>query len=281
VPLPPASFTNVKYGPHERNVVDLWQAKSGSPTPLVIYIHGGGFSGGDKRDLSRAGNLLDTCMKAGISVASINYRLSHQALAPAAMLDSARAVQFLRSKAKEWNLDSKRFAASGGSAGGVISLWIGFPDDMADPKSEDPVARESTRLSCMFVGAGQTSLDPRFIKKIIPGKAYKHEALISFYGLKEGEIDNPPPEKIKLFEETSPINYLTADDPPAYLSYNHADTPLSPDTSAGFGIHHVTFGKVLKERMDPLKIECVVRWKGDPGGPTEEDFYMKHLGVKK
>src|SRR5438876_11889843 len=83
-----------KYGPHERNVIDLWKAKSDTPTPLVVFIHGGGFRGGDKSNLSPA--LLGGCLKAGISVAAINYRLSQHAPFPAPMLDSARAVQFLR-----------------------------------------------------------------------------------------------------------------------------------------------------------------------------------------
>jgi len=62
------------------------------------------------------------------------------------MHDGARAVQFLRSKAREWNLNPKAFAASGGSAGTGMSLWIGFHDDMADAASSDLVKRQSTRL---------------------------------------------------------------------------------------------------------------------------------------
>ena len=144
---------NASYGPHERNVLDLWKAKPQRPTPLVVHIHGGGFRAGDKSSLSPA--LLDLCLNAGISVATINYRLSQQAPYPAPMHDGARAIQFLRSKAKEWNLDARAIAATGGSAGAGISLWIGFHDDMADAKSADPVKRQSTRLSAMGVLAAQ------------------------------------------------------------------------------------------------------------------------------
>src|SRR5262245_20206508 len=101
-----------KYGPHERNVLDVWKAKSEKPPPLVIFIHGGGFRNGDKSQVNA--DLLDRCLKAGISVAAINYRLSQHAPFPAPMHDSALAVQTLRHKAKEWNLDPKRFAATGG-----------------------------------------------------------------------------------------------------------------------------------------------------------------------
>src|SRR5262249_58540664 len=84
-------------------------------------------------------------------------------------LDGARAIQFLRSKAAEWNLDPKKFAATGGSAGAGISLWVGFHDDLADPVSTDPVSWQSTRLTCMAVLGAQASYDPRWIQRGIGG----------------------------------------------------------------------------------------------------------------
>src|SRR5262249_41628078 len=146
---PKPDVANARYGPHQRHVLDLWKAKSDRPTPLVVFIHGGGFRGGDKKNLSPV--LLNLCLKAGLSVASINYRLSQHAPFPAPMHDGGRAIQFFRFKAKEWNLDPRRIAATGGSAGAGISLWLAFHDDLADPGSKDPVARESTRLSCAAV----------------------------------------------------------------------------------------------------------------------------------
>src|SRR5262245_4805795 len=152
---PKPDVANARYGPHERNVLDLWKARAEKPTPLVVFIHGGGFRGGDKKNLPLP--LLDRCLKAGLSVASINYRLSQHAPFPAPMHDSARAIQFFRSKAKDWNLDPARIACTGSSAGAGISLWLAFHDDLADPKSTDPVARQSTRLSCAAVLGAQSS----------------------------------------------------------------------------------------------------------------------------
>lgn len=142
---PAPDYADVPYGPHPRNVLDLWKAKSDRPTPVVVHIHGGGFTQGDKSTVGPV--LVRYCLSKGISVASINYRYSTIAPFPAPMLDGARAIQFLRMKAKEWNLDPKAFAATGGSAGAGISLWVGFHDDLADPSNADPVLRESTRLS--------------------------------------------------------------------------------------------------------------------------------------
>ena len=67
---PKPDVADAKYGPHERNVIDLWKAISDTPTPLVVFIHGGGFRGGDKGNLSAP--LLNACLKSGISVAAIN-----------------------------------------------------------------------------------------------------------------------------------------------------------------------------------------------------------------
>jgi hypothetical protein len=247
----------------------------------LVSIHGGGFVAGNK---SVQPQLLKDCLGSGISVAAINYRYSTQAIAPAPFQDGARAVQFLRSKYMEWNIDPKRIAATGGSAGAGISLWLGFHDDMADPKSNDPILRQSTRLTCMAVFDGQTSYDPRFIRKLFPGKdIYKISALRQLFGVDLNKLDDLPGEKYKLFEEVSAINHLTKDDPPVLLSYSRPiDTEI---TSQGIGIHHPLFGKVLKEKMDELKIPCEVNAAGkriDGGTPTRTiDFLKEHFDMKK
>src|SRR5947209_7502059 len=120
VARPAPDLADVKYGPHERNVLDLWQAKADRPTPLVVFIHGGGFHAGSKEAVPPP--LVTGLLAEGISVMSVNYRLSPGVAFPAHYLDCARAIQFARSKAKDWNLDPKRVAASGGSAGAGTAL---------------------------------------------------------------------------------------------------------------------------------------------------------------
>lgn len=254
---PAPTKADVPYGDHERHVLDFWKAESDRPTPLFIWIHGGGFRGGDKR--SFPGDLRAQCLAAGISCASIHYRLSGHAPYPAQMLDSARAVQFLRSKAAEWNLDPKRFAAGGGSAGSGISQWLGYHEDLADPKSDDPVARQSTRLSCVFPINMQSTYDPREIKRIIPGDAYKHPALVSFFARPEGwDWDGDPvdDELDALLRDASPITHLTKDDCPIFLlQYARAARPGN--------IHHPKFGEHLKEAADKLGVKCVAKLDSD------------------
>lgn len=273
--LPP-THADVKYGPHKRNLLNFWQAETNQPTPLVIHIHGGGFLSGGPTGPAQ----LKDYLRAGISVASITYRFSSDAPYPAQMQDSTRAVQFLRSKAKEWNVDAKRFGAMGGSAGAGISLWIGFHDDLADPHSADPIARQSTRLTCMAVNNAQTSYDPRFIAAHIPGPGWKAGPLWMLYGMKakDASLDDLPPEKVRLFEEASPLNYLTADDPPVRIIFTWDN--VTSGVSETHSIHHPKFGEILKQKMDELKIDCEFKY-AQPAKEMPEDvsFFKKHFGL--
>ena len=187
------SFDNVKYGENERNVFDIWLADSETPTPLAVYIHGGGFKGGSKEKLKveKIAALLD----AGISVAAINYRYVTTDPLPTAHHDARRAIQFMRSKADEWNIDTNRVAAFGGSAGAQICMWLAYSDDMADATSDDPVEQESTRLLCVATAGGQTSAERDFyIDNILPlmGENVPIEVLVKSFN---GEND---PEEIRM-----------------------------------------------------------------------------------
>lgn len=274
----PPTHANVKYGPFRRNVMDVWLAKSDKPTPVLVSIHGGGFRGGNK---SVSDGILKESLDSGISVVAITYRLSDEAIAPAQFLDSARAIQFIRHNGKEWNLDPTRIAATGGSAGAGISLWLGFHEDLADPDNEDPVLRQSTRLTCMAVYNGQTSYDPRFIRDLFPDTTtYKESALAQLFGVDLNKLDDLPQEKYRLFEEVSALPHLTKDDAPAALFYaSKLETPI---TSQGIGIHHPRFGKALKEKMDELDIECEVHTgipRGNEWTKLTVDFVKQAFGM--
>jgi acetyl esterase len=269
-PRPQPDAVNVRYGPYDRNVLDVWKAKSktggATSTPLVVFFHGGGFRSGDKSIIPAW--LVSKCLEAGVSVASANYRLSQTAPFPAPMHDGARAIQFLRFKANEFGIDPSRIAASGSSAGAGIALWAGLHDDLADPQSLDPIARQSSRVACLGVDGAQTSYDPRFIKSLIGGRAHEHSALKSFYGItSDAELDTPRVHE--LFEAASPLTYASAGDPPVILFYKEPNAPLPADARPGEGIHHPRFGEALKSKLDPLQVECVLRHSAD--FPKQDD----------
>ncbi|MBT4885641.1 MAG: alpha/beta hydrolase [Planctomycetaceae bacterium] len=285
------SFDNVKYGENERNVFDIWLADSETPTPLAVYIHGGGFKSGSKEKLKveKIAALLD----AGISVAAINYRYVTTDPLPTAHHDARRAIQFMRSKADEWNIDTNRVAAFGGSAGAQICMWLAYSDDMADATSDDPVERESTRLLCVATAGGQTSAERDFyIDNILPlmGENVPIEVLVKSFN---GEND---PEEIRMkmwgadsleeVDETtrkcSALRLISPDDPPIFMSYGMAPDAKKPSGDKnrlrGWLIHHVVFGTNLKEKADELGVEADLSYPGSGSKyPSDVAFFRDKL----
>jgi acetyl esterase/lipase len=276
----PPTHADQKYGPHTRQIYDIWLADSDEPTPVFLSIHGGGFRGG-KRSVNA--NVLRQCLDNGISVVALTYRFSQDEIQPSSFVDVARAVQTIRSKATEWNLDKTRFASSGGSAGAGLSLWLAFRDDLADPKSDDPIAQQSTRLVGAYVHNGQSTYDPRTIREMFPGTdTWKHPALELMYQYEADNLDRLPRAKYEIMEYVSSINHLTADDPPVVMTYNR---PFGVEvTNQGIGIHHPDFGVMLNKAMTKLGIECRVYANGKSlsGGPVlkEIDFLKRIFGLK-
>jgi acetyl esterase/lipase len=271
-PLPTPTHANVSYGAHARNVYDIWLAKSDKPTPLVVYIHGGGWLGGDKNTL--APNMLQFFLDHGVSVAAVNYRYSSIAPLPAPVYDAARAIQTIRSKAAEYNLDKTRVAAFGGSAGACTSMWLAFHDDLADPKSSDPIARESTRLVAAWGGAGQVSIDPTVAPAWVGEPVLDHRMISAAVGAKDGKDALARyPEFEKLYKEFSPYNHVTKDDPPVLVTYRKLD---GPGKNAGESIHHSAYGVKLKEKANAVGA-TVILGLGDKSDPIPQEFLLKYL----
>ena len=280
-PQPAPTVAKFAYGTHERQVLDFWQAKSDKPTPLVLYIHGGGWRGGDKNSLGAAA--IKSYLDAGISVAAINYRYVQQAVelkveppVKAPLEDAARALQTIRSKAGEWNLDKNRVGATGGSAGACSSLWLAFHDDLADPKSDDPITRESTRLWCTAVNGAQTSLDPKELLEWIPNYTYGAHA----FGLPNIKALSENRDKVlKWIKEYSPIEHVSKDDPPIALFYGKQETPPVVGTTQKDATHSAVMGIKLEERLKAAGVECVLvhQDRTNPHYKSAADFLIERL----
>ena len=273
------THADVAYGEDPKQVFDIWLAKSedGKPTPLCLFIHGGGFRGGDK-GVSRPA--VQEFLDKGISFASLSYRLSEGGKNPypIAMMDCARALQFIRSKAGEWNLDATRVASHGGSAGAGISLWLAFHEDLAKPDASDPVARQSTRLVAAGTTNGQSTYDMRTFREWfgVPNLA-PHPALKDFYAVKN-DADWDSERVQKLAHDASAITHLTADDPPVYMVYKAGDVPVTAATSEGAWVHHIRLGQKLKEAMEKLGLECTVTQGGEE---KMHEFLVRKLKAEK
>jgi len=268
--------SDVRYGAHERQVLDLWLPKPAGPdAPLIVFIHGGGFVSGDKSLVLGMHGMLERLLAQGFAVASINYRYCGPGVPlPEPMRDAARAVQFLRANAPRWGIDRQRVALCGGSAGAGIALWLAFHDNLAERRSSDPVARQSTRVSCAFVWDAQTSYDPRFFRRYIGGRFAEHELGPTLYQMPREQFDTP--EAHALFREVSPIEFVGAGDPPVMLYYEESQTPLPPDAPPAEGAHHPAFGPPLLERVHEAGGVCLLRHKDDyatHGGSWAADIH--------
>ena len=133
------THVGVRFGPDERDLMAVWLADSADPAPAVLCFHPGRF-----RKLARPGPVrtappvvrrdLLALVDAGISIVAP----SHHGAGRTPFEGAARALQFVRSQAGEWNLDKERIAAMGTSSGACLSLWLASHADLADPASEDP-----------------------------------------------------------------------------------------------------------------------------------------------
>lgn len=281
--VPAPTLAEVRYGDHGRQVLDFWKAPSLTPSPLVLIVHGGGWRGGSKERVDRFADVA-ALLDAGISVVAINYRFTTQAAAAeieppvkAPLGDAARALQYIRSRSEQWNLDPTRIGAAGGSAGACTSLWLAFHDDLADPTSDDPVSRQSTRLACAAVTGAQTSLDPRQMREWTPNSKYGGHA----FGLPDFEAFLSKRESIlPWIAEYSPYALVSRDDPPIYLTYSRAPAigQVQKDPT-----HTSNFGVKLQEHCRAVSVPCELVYPDAPEivHATPTDFLIAILNEKE
>jgi hypothetical protein len=268
------TIPDVSYGPHPKQVMHFWktpQATAAKPAPLLFFIHGGGWQAGDR--MGGLTRMLPAMLASGVSVVSIEYRFIKEAMdagidppVRAPLTDAARALQTVRSKAAEWQIDKARIAASGGSAGACSSLWLAFHDDMAEPNGADPVARESTRLLTAAVTGAQTTLDPLQMQEWTPNSRYGGHAF--------GFMRDPAKRDtqfadflaardrlLPVINRYSPYALVSADDPPIYLQYG---APPALGKEQKDPTHSANFGVKLKERLDQAGVACELVYPGAP-----------------
>ena len=280
---PTPTYADVHYGPYERNILDFWKTKSTNPVPVVVFIHGGGFVAGDKSK-ARGDRLLTECLDAGVSYAAINYRYRTSAPIQDVLRDCARAIQFIRSKAGEWNVDKKHIAAYGGSAGAGTSLWLAFHGDLADLGGSDPVLRESSRLAAAGATSCQFSYDILEWDKLFGAVNQKYQNTQdrpSFYGFKsEEELLSPAGQKVRA--DCDMRGLISKDDPPVFLN---SGMPGGDITSRGHLLHHPKHALAIRDRCRELGVGVVaeipaLNIKPGPDDPQNlREFLFKHLGV--
>ncbi|MFA6448672.1 MAG: alpha/beta hydrolase [bacterium] len=251
---------NVSYAAHERAVFDFWKAKSDKPTPLVIYIHGGGFQHGDKGLADDAE--IQKFLANGVSYASISYPYYEDVALQGIIRDYiARVVQFFRYNSAEYNIDKARIATYGESAGAASSLWLAVHDDIVDPGSEDPIRRESTRITAAGAVRTQATYDftkwAQLLAPEVPAKTMKAwqmimmRTVLDMYHLKnEKQLYSKDSEPVR--NDLDMISMIDKNDSPVFME------TLEGKYKDGDLLHHAKHAKAVKEKCDSAGLECVL-----------------------
>jgi acetyl esterase/lipase len=210
----------------------------------LIFIHGGGWKGGKKDDYRVYGIHY---AQRGYVVASVGYRLSGEALYPAAVNDVKCAVRWMRASAEKIDVDPNRLGVVGGSAGGHLSMMIGYSSDVPELDGDGGHAGVSSRVQAVVDIYGPVDLTTDFVRENEMAKALCK----SFFG---GLVD----EQIDLYRQASPINHLTKDDPPTLILHGTIDDVVPIDQ-----------GDMLAAKLTELKIPYV--YDRLPGWPHAMD----------
>ena len=198
-------------------LLDVYRPESsGEALPLVIWIHGGGWSGGDK-----ANNVALPLSGRGYVVASVNYRLTGVAPFPAQIEDCRAAIRFLRANAAKYGIDPKHVGVWGGSAGGHLVALLGTAGDMTKWDSVGGHPDQSARVQAVCDYYGPANFD---VEKMPGGSKGADSAVGKLLG---GPVDERKDEA----RAASPVTYITADDPPFLIFHGEDDPTVSIEQS--------------------------------------------------
>ena len=155
-------------------------------------------------------------VEAGYTVFAVNHRTAPWHKYPAQLEDVQRAVRFIRHNAARWAVDAERIGGVGGSSGGHLTAMLGLVDGQGDPDDPDPINRLSAKLQCILPWAPPTDL-------VTMNGEHGHATFASWLGMRLMASDPKTSMQYKLYRDASPIQYVSADDPPTLLVHGDAD----------------------------------------------------------
>jgi acetyl esterase/lipase len=275
---PPAPFANISYGPNPHELIDVYLPPAETaPTPVVIC-----FGGLFKASMSRLGPakflaghcavvLVESRSLADASAAKISPPIQWP------MEDAVRVVQFVRLHAKDWNIDPARIATTGSSQGTLPALYVACSPDHADPSSPDPVARESTRITCVGAMISQPSIDPKQMQAWVPGVEWGSQA----FGLTFAQALAQRDQLLPVIDKYSPDHLLSKSAPPIYFENVWGLTKPADAPAMGYLVHSPRWGLGFQKLAQAQGVECDVKYPGHdtPGYANAFDFIMKKLGA--
>ena len=290
---------NISYDVYDETKFDIWMPNSQNPTGILIYFHGGGFTGGDKsvvyeKDKWDFPTEIRTLLSNNIAVASINYRLLMNNGEDMGIIkclnDSRRALQYIRFNANTYNIDKTKIVLSGTSAGAGTALWIGVNDDFIDLQNSDSVLHESTKVKGLALRETQSSynMEEKWINEVFVDYGLSWETFLSvnedrifqFYGVaNQTEYDS---YETDLYRNTvDMIELFTSDDPEIWAE--NILTDVKEPVTLGIANHHAYHVREIKEKSDLVGINNVCYYGKDPiiysdeSGESYIDFVIRKI----
>lgn len=212
--------------PDRAEKLDVYQPANppaGKPAPALVWIHGGGWTGGTKNE-ARAQSIATDLVKAGYVVISVDYRLGSGAW-PVNLFDCKNAVRFLRANAATYGVDPARIAVAGGSAGGHLALMVGLTTGVAGLEPEGtamPYPGVSSAVRCAINMYGITNLVSR--AKTTKDGAGAETIVLSGSTTKVFGATLPSDPVLRL---ASPVTHVTKTSVPLLTLHGRVDTTVS------------------------------------------------------
>ena len=251
------------------------KAEPGMRSPAIVVIHGGGWKFGNKSSFSKTeapapGNIVDFA-RLGFVAATINYRLSTEAVWPAQLHDCKNAVRYLRAHADEYGIDPNRIGVWGNSAGGHLALLLATTDSQQEWEGNGPHLDQSSSVQSVFSDSGPIDLVHQ----------HQHDQVRGVIQ----EFLNGPPEGTRLddYKSASPINHVAGKLPPMLLVYGVADEQVGIETADRFvvalnqaGHRDVSYVRLAAVRHCPFSIQRISFLT-----PIVNDFFTRTLRLKE
>lgn len=296
---------DIAYDNKTRTQFDIWLPNSATPTGLVIYVHGGGFTSGDKDYVYavQSGGAWDFptdirfLLQNNIAFATVRYTLLNPTGetegVKKSMSDVRRALQYIRSRAKDFNIDKNKIILAGNSAGAGTSLWIALNKDIADPSNSDTVLRESTRVKGVVARETQASynIEDRWVNDVFKDYNLTWTQILTnetgniqkLYGVSSmAQYESAATDAYRA--EVDLLSLMTADDPELWINNTLRDVvnpynPFSPDIPS----HHAFHARELKKKADVIGIKNVTYYGknptiyADPGNESWTQFCKRKI----
>ncbi|HZZ77107.1 MAG TPA: hypothetical protein VFE62_01230 [Gemmataceae bacterium] len=272
------THADVAYGPHAHQRIDIYLPKGDGPFPVVLWF------GGIWKP-ARHPARLDYFGKANIAVIAVQTRTMTDAVdekvqPPISYVanDACRVVQLVRLHAAKWKLNPDRIAVGGGSQGALPALYVACAGERADPKSNDPVERVSTKVRCVAAYRCQPTIDPKRMQEWVPGVEWGAPAL----GCSFKESLKRRDELLPILKKWSPDHLLHQGTAPIYFENEWGMTQPDGVGETNYQVHSPAWAVGFQKLAEKAGVVCHVKY---PGHPTKNyadiwDFVVRELKVK-